>query len=101
MSSHGACDATEPRTRDASLRSAEGARMLTAPRAVAVTDPAEGRRHLEADATAEARDMEWVLRARLVRWTRPGHDESLVLADRRRQPEDSDRGVGAASGNVL
>jgi hypothetical protein len=62
------------------LRSAEGARMLSAPRAVAVIGPAEGRRHLEADTTAQARAVQRVLRARLcghVRWTPPGHDESL------------------------
>src|SRR5512132_9602 len=79
----------ESRTWDASLRSTEGARVLPAPRAVAVIGPAEGRRHLEADATAEARAGEWVLRARLcghVGWTRPCHDESLdPLRDHRCQ----------------
>jgi hypothetical protein len=71
----------EPCTRDASLRPAEGARVLSASRTVAVIGPAKGRRHREADATAEARAVKWVLRARLcgrVRWTRPGHDEESL-----------------------
>src|SRR5829696_7310517 len=57
----------EPLARDASLRSAEGARVLSAPRAVAVIRPAKGRRHLEAHAAAEAGAVERVLGARLSR----------------------------------
>src|SRR5215207_6523439 len=49
--------------RDASLRSAEGARVLPAPRAVAVIGPPERRRHLELDTAAEARAVERVLGA--------------------------------------
>jgi hypothetical protein len=73
--------------------------VLSASRAVAVIGPAEGRRHREADATAEARAVEWTLRARLcgrVRWTRPGHDESLdpAAGSPGASLEESDRGVG-------
>src|SRR5918994_2727175 len=49
--------------RDASLCSPEGARVLPAPRAVAVIGPPERRRHLEADTAAEARAVERVLGA--------------------------------------
>ena len=55
----------EPVARDPSLCSAEGARVLSAPRAVAVIGPAKRRRHLEANAATEARAVERVLRARL------------------------------------
>jgi plastocyanin len=54
---------SESHARNASLRSAKGARVLSAPRAVAVIGPAEGRRHLEVDAAAEARAVERVLGA--------------------------------------
>ena len=91
----------EPRTRNASLSSAEGARVLSAPRAVTVIGPEEGRRHLEANATAEARAVQRVLRARPsghVRCTRPGHDESL---DRLRDHRVPPRGVGPGRGRVF
>jgi hypothetical protein len=55
----------EPVARDASLGSAEGARVLSAPRAVAVIGPAKRRRHLEADATTKARAVERVVGTRL------------------------------------
>jgi hypothetical protein len=55
----------EPGTRDAPLRPAEGPRVLSAPRAVAVIGPAERRRHLEADSTTQARAVQRVLRTRL------------------------------------
>jgi hypothetical protein len=55
----------ESLARDAPLRSAEDARVLSAARAVAVIGPAERRRHLEADTAAEARAVERVLGTRL------------------------------------
>jgi hypothetical protein len=61
---------TEPVAGDPSLSSAEGARVLSAPRAVAVIGPAKRCRHLEADAATEAGALERVLRARL-----SGHGE--------------------------
>jgi hypothetical protein len=62
-------------TRDASLGSAKGARMFSAPRAVAVIGPPKRRRHLEADTATEARAVERVVGARLcghVKLTVPG-----------------------------
>ena len=50
--------------RNPSLRSAEAARVLSAPRAVAVIGPPERRRHFEADTPAEARAVERVLGVR-------------------------------------
>jgi hypothetical protein len=54
----------KPRTRDASLRSAEGARVLPAPRAVAVVRPEERHGHLEPDAPAQAGPVQRALGAR-------------------------------------
>jgi hypothetical protein len=61
----------EPLARDSSLSSAEGARMLSAPRAMAVISPAKRRRHLEANAAAEARAIERFVGARLSGHVRP------------------------------
>jgi hypothetical protein len=91
------CEQPEAFPWNPSLRTAERARVFPAARAVAVIGPEEGRRHLEAHAAAETRAMEWVLPAwlRHVRWTRPGHDESLdPLQDHTCQPR---RGVGTAA----
>ncbi len=70
---------TKPVARDATLGSAEGARVLSAPRAVAVIRPAKRRRHLEADAATEARAVKRVVGARLcghVRATVPGAENT-------------------------
>jgi hypothetical protein len=61
----------KPLARDASLGSAEGPRVLSAPRAMAMIGPAKRRRHLEADATTEARAVERVVGARLYGHVRP------------------------------
>jgi hypothetical protein len=70
-----ACKQSERVARNASLGSAKGARMLSAPRAVAVIGPPKRRRHLEADAATEAGAVERVVGARLrghVKRTVPG-----------------------------
>src|SRR5436309_1680169 len=54
----------EPLARNTSLRSAKGARVLSAPRAVAMICPTKRCRHLEADAAAKARAVNRVLGAR-------------------------------------
>jgi hypothetical protein len=55
----------EPLSRDPSLCPAERARVLSAPRAVAVIGPAKWRLHLEANAATEAGAVERVVGARV------------------------------------
>ena len=62
---------TEPVARDAPLGSAEGARVLSAARAMAVISPAKRRRHLEANPATEARAIERVVGARRCGHVRP------------------------------
>jgi hypothetical protein len=80
----------EALARDPSLRAAERAGVLAAARAVAVIRPEERRRHLEADAAAEARPLKRVPRAWLDEhvWWQLGHpddeltDKAALAGDR-------------------
>jgi len=89
----------EPLAWDASLSSAEGARVLSAPRAVTVICPAKRRRHLEANAPTEARAIERVVGARLCGHVRPtvaGADVHAYAYGRACSQESTRGSLGAA-----
>lgn len=70
----------KPVARDPSLCPAEGTRVLSAPRAVAVIGPAKRRRHLEANAATEARAVERVVGARLSGHVKRRYQEATAAA---------------------
>ena len=84
----------EPVARDAPLCSAEGTGVLSAPRAVAVIGPAKRRRHLEANAAAEARTMKRIVGARLCGHVRPTVQEPTGDRSPARQARSAVNGDG-------